>query len=444
MLPSLLINVHRIHDFFIEVMDKSNLTFHLKGPWLANMHILATVDPANLHHILSKSFRKYIKGAKLNEIAEVFGNGIIVADSPLWEYHRNVAQSFLYHPDFHHFLVNITCKKMENGLLPVLNHFSEHAIEFDLQDLFLRFMYDTMCAIMMDHDPQSLSLNLPHFPLLTAVADITQVIYYRHLLPTRIWKLLRWLNIGYEKKNKLAWNTLDNFVYNCIDRKREERRNRTSKQKDQDMIEVSVDLLTLFMDTDEIAKTPTHQNNDKFLRETISNFFLAGGETTSTALSWFFCLLSKSPQVVKKIKEELDLVMLHMDNYKDMFLRNFKELSGNLVYLHAAICETLRLYPSVVFNHKLPIETDILPSGHVVNPNTEIIFNMYAMGRMKSIWGDDSDKFKPERWIDKRGKIVAAMIIRNYDIQAVEDHHHPDASIILRIKQGLKVKVCRY
>ncbi|MBA0683413.1 hypothetical protein Goari_025075, partial [Gossypium aridum] len=36
----------------------------------------------------------------------------------------------------------------------------------------------------------------------------------------------------------------------------------------------------------------------------------------------------------------------------------------NLVYLHGALCEALRFYPPVPFNHKEPVKPDMLPSGH--------------------------------------------------------------------------------
>lgn len=199
------------------------------------------------------------------------------------------------------------------------------------------------------------------------------------------------------------------------------------------------------------------------------NFFIAGRDTTSASLSWFFYLLSTNPQVNSKIKKELDNINVLMNNEK-----YFREVNSKLVYLHAALCEALRLYPPVVFQAKSPIESDMLPSGHHVDRNRQIIFNLYAMGRMKSLWGEDCYEFKPERWISEQGKIrhepsykflafnagprtclgkdmaftqmklVAATIIQNYVIEAVEEHHVvPSISIILHMKYGFKVRVLR-
>ncbi|MBA0649888.1 hypothetical protein Goklo_017399 [Gossypium klotzschianum] len=49
----------------------------------------------------------------------------------------------------------------------------------------------------------------------------------------------------------------------------------------------------------------------------------------------------------------------------------------NLVYLHGALCEALRLYPPVPFNHKEPVKPDMLPSGHPVHPKTKVLFSVF-------------------------------------------------------------------
>lgn len=142
--------------------------------------------------------------------------------------------------------------------------------------------------------------------------------------------------------------------------------------------------------------------------------------------------------------------------------------------MHGAFCEALRLYPPVPFQNKEPIEQDVLPSGHFVHPKMRVMFFLYAMGRMESIWGDDCLEFKPERWISERGtikhepsykflafnagprtclgkevaftqmKAVAATMIHNYQVSVVEGHPiAPNCSVILYMRDGLKVRVTK-
>lgn len=466
MLPALLINLHKINDYFVEIMEKNQLTFLFEGPWFSNMYLLATIDPDNVHHIMSKNFGNYPKGSKFNEIFDVLGDGIFNTDSSLWQYHRRMAQSFIGHPHFHQFLVEKIWEKVEGGLIPILDHVSKQGLEIDLQDLFERFTFDTICTIIMNYDPRSLSIDFPSVPPSKALDDVEEAVFYRHVVPTCVWKFQRWLGVGLEKKYRKAWRTLDDFIYKCISRKRQQIKQIVKGNK------VGVDLMTLYMHEESkraTEKSSKDDNGEKFLRDTILNFFIAGRDTTSTTLSWFFYLLSKNPQVLSKIKQELASTV---KGQNDNLSKSFEQLSDKLVYLHGALCEALRLYPPVVFEHKSPIESDILPSGHLVNPKTQIIFNLYAMARMKSIWGDDCYEFKPERWISERGKIrhepsykflafnagprtcvgknmafiqmkaIATTIIQNYHIQAVQGHLVvPNISIILHMKHGFKVRV---
>ncbi|RID44862.1 hypothetical protein BRARA_I01627 [Brassica rapa] len=143
-----------------------------------------------------------------------------------------------------------------------------------------------------------------------------------------------------------------------------------------------------------------------------------------------------------------------------------------LVYLHAALSESMRLYPPLPFNHKSPLKSDVLPSGHKVKAESKIVICIYALGRMRSVWGEDASEFKPERWISENGglkhepsskflvfsagprtclgkqlallqmKMVAVEIIQNYDFKVVDSQKiEPVPSVILRIKHGLKVTV---
>lgn len=45
----------------------------------------------------------------------------------------------------------------------------------------------------------------------------------------------------------------------------------------------------------------------------------------------------------------------------------------------------------------------MLPSGHKVEANSKLLILIYALGRMKAVWGEDASEFKPERWISETG-----------------------------------------
>jgi cytochrome P450 len=125
-----------------------------------------------------------------------------------------------------------------------------------------------------------------------------------------------------------------------------------------------------FLTEHEVVET---KHSDEVVRDSIIGFKFAAYETTSVTLSWFFLLLSKNPRVGIKIREEL-VNNFPVKEGKKWELRSKEELS-ELVYLHAALCEVLRLYSPIPFQHRTLVKPDILPGGHHVNPNIRIIIS---------------------------------------------------------------------
>ncbi|MCD9640114.1 hypothetical protein HAX54_025188 [Datura stramonium] len=464
MLPGLIRNAHHVHEYATAVLVETKGTFEFHGPVFANLNMLATSDPANIHHILSRNFSNYPKGPKFREIFDILGNGIFNVDSELWEIHRRTTMSLMNHAKFQFLLQRNVWEVIENGLRPVLDVFAEQGTLFDLQDIFQRFTFDAISKLLLDHDPKSLSIGLPHVPCEKAFNDAVDALMYRHILPEGCWKLQKWLRIGKEKKLSQAWEAFDQFLYPCISRKQEELMDKTIKDEDFDLFTAYIKAFNQWTNRD-------NNSVQEFLRDTFLNLMFAGRDTTSATLTWFFWLLAKNPLVEKRIREEIQQ-QLHLKEDETHKLFNIEE-TRKLVYLHGALCETLRFFPSVAIEHKLPLEFDILPSGHCVSPNAKIVLSFYTMGRMESIWGKDCLEFKPERWISKQGgikhepsfkfpafnagprtclgkemafiqmKIVAATIIYNYHIQVEDQIISPSASIIVQMKHGLKVRLIK-
>lgn len=148
MTPYLLLNGHRLHDFATDIVKLTGGTFLLKGPWFTNMDLLLTSDPANIHHILSKNFPNYPKGPEFRKIFDILGDGIFNSDDELWEIHRKTTMSIFKHPDLYTLLEITIRNKFDKGLLPLLHHFVSHRLqEMDLQEIFQRLTFDSICLI---------------------------------------------------------------------------------------------------------------------------------------------------------------------------------------------------------------------------------------------------------------------------------------------------------
>ncbi|XP_028786614.1 alkane hydroxylase MAH1-like [Neltuma alba] len=321
MLPPLVTNLWQIHDFATQVLQRQAGTGSFIGPWFTGMNYLVTCDPMNVHHMMSKNFVNYVKGREFREIFEAFGEGIFIVDSDTWKYHRTLLHSLFKNKSFEMFLDKIVRKKVESCLLPLLAHVERKGIELDLQDVYNRFNFDTICSTVLGADPKCLAVDFPDVACERAFNEAEEFIFYRHTVPKSIWKLQRWLGIGPEKKMAKACEVFDRFLHESIKSKREELSKNNEKEKEND------DLLTCLMREEE----GKDHVDDRFLRDTAFNLFVAGRDTITSALTWFFWLVAKHPSVEAKILEEI---------------KEEKE-SKNQVYLHGALCEALRLYPPI-------------------------------------------------------------------------------------------------
>ncbi|ESQ46240.1 hypothetical protein EUTSA_v10000131mg [Eutrema salsugineum] len=469
MLPGLLVEIPRVYDYITEVLEASNLTFPFKGPSFGGLDMLITVDPANIHHIMSSNFANYPKGSEFKKIFDVLGDGIFNADSDLWKDLRKSAQSMMSHQEFQRFTLRTSMSKLEKGLVPLLDHVAEKKLVVDLQDVFQRFTFDTTFVLATGIDPGCLSIEMPEIEFARALDEAEEALFFRHVKPEMVWKMQRLIGFGDELKMKRAHSTFDRVCSKCIASKRDE--------VSRGLINIdssSKDLLMSYMDVDTTKYKLLNPSDEKFLRDMILSFMIAGRDTTGSALTWFFWLLSKNPQATAKIRQEINTKLSPRTNDgSEIDSFNHQELS-KLVYLHGALYEALRLYPPVPFQHKSPTKPDVLPSGHRVDASSKIVFCLYSLGRMKTVWGEDAAEFKPERWISESGrsihvpsfkflsfnagprtclgkdvamtqmKTVAVKIIQNYEIKVVEGHKiEPVPSVILHMKQGLKVMVTK-
>ncbi|KAF9423469.1 Protein kinase alk2 [Podila epigama] len=133
--------------------------------------------------------------------------------------------------------------------------------------------------------------------------------------------------------------------------------------------------------------------SDTDLRDVFVNFMIAGRDTTAQALSWQFYMLMTNPDVMSKLRQEIDTVLDGVDTY------TYEMIMNDLPYMKAVFHETLRLHAPVPRSFKEAVEDDQLPGGIRVSKGDIICMSPYSLARSTKVWGDDAEEFVPERWL---------------------------------------------
>ncbi|KAL5572001.1 hypothetical protein UlMin_021598 [Ulmus minor] len=377
----------KLYDHQTKVATKFP-TFRLLAPEQSEVY---TIDTRNIEHILKTNFDKYSKG-KYNQdiVADLFGQGIFAVDGEKWRQQRKLA-SYEFSTSV---LRDFSCSVFRRNaakLVGVVSEFSVAGLIFDMQDLLMRCTLDSIFKVGFGVELNCLEGSSKEgSDFMKAFDDSNALVYWRYVDP--FWKWKRFLNIGCEATLKNNINLIDDFVNKLI-------RNKRKLLAKQSNIDEKEDILSRFLMESE--KNP-EQMNDKYLRDIILNFMIAGKDTSASTLSWFLYMLCKNPIVQEKIVEEVGDVLggeTDESNIKG-FVENIDDATlEQMHYLHATLTETLRLYPAVPLDGRCAEIDDTLPDGFRLRKGDGVYYMAYAMGRMPQIWGEDAQDFRPERWL---------------------------------------------
>jgi cytochrome P450 len=130
------------------------------------------------------------------------------------------------------------------------------------------------------------------------------------------------------------------------------------------------------------------------LRNESATLFMAGYETTATALAWAWYLLAKAPWAEAKLHEEIARVC--GDRPVEA------EDAPRLDYARSIIEETLRLYPPVPILSR-QAKSAITVGGVEVEKAGLIVVSPWTLHRCPDLW-PEPERFRPERFMGERPK----------------------------------------
>ncbi|KAK7963890.1 cytochrome P450, partial [Apiospora saccharicola] len=149
---------------------------------------------------------------------------------------------------------------------------------------------------------------------------------------------------------------------------------------------------------------------------------LAGADTTAITLRSVFYYIVRNHAVWSRLHKELDSIVKNKNNpvsWAD---------ARSCPYLEAVIREAIRMLPGVAMNLERYVPQGGLAIPPTVTSNTNysedhslnrfvpagtiVGLNPYVVARNVSVYGDDADEFRPERWLQGKEEPEAAYKVR--------------------------------
>lgn len=385
-----LLSFSRIHHYHTD-LARRHKTFRILSFTRSEVY---TADPANVEYILKTNFDNYCKGWYHYDILSgLLGDGIFAVDGDKWRQQRKIA-SYDFSTKVLRDFSSVVFLNNAAKLAQIISKFATSNQTMDIQDLFMKSTMDSIFKVGFGAELNILcESSKEESKFAEAFDDCSALTFWRYV--DMSWRIKKLLNIGSEAQIKEKTKVIDDFVYKLIQSKK------TQMSSEQDSM-LKGDMLSRFLI---LSKKDPKNMTDQYLRDIILNFVIAGKDTTAVTLSWFFYMLCKNPLMQEKIAEEVREVTGKKDDtsISDLAESITEEALNKVHYLHASLTETLRLYPAVAVDGKFCCSDDTLPDGFNVKKGDMVAYLPYAMGRMKFIWGDDAEVFRPERWLDEDG-----------------------------------------
>jgi cytochrome P450 len=371
-----------LHDVMLQQYQKYGVEDGIFHTFMGPASSVDIVDPEAIKKIAldSKTFPKHPMLTNPNKNSTLYrfqGLNIVFADGQDWKSQRHVVNPAFgdleqFYPVFQQYTDKILNKWADkvstNGgktLIPVMGEMTNFTIDVLGKAVF------------------GIEFNAIDEKLTDIVESYTFLMKACQRLLHMLFPILDSLPTDYNKKINYHLERFDHMIYKIIDEARQ-RGEHTEGNKT---------LLDMMLDSENGAF------DNKVLRDNCVVFFIAGHETTASALGFALYVLSKHQHVKKKLLEEIEQV-IGMDSEPTY------EQICSMEYLSCVIKECMRLYPSIPFIPPRLAAKDTELCGFHIPKGTMVSMSTYSLHHSEKVYGPDVEEFRPERWEGEEGQNI--------------------------------------
>ncbi|KAJ5959278.1 uncharacterized protein N7479_006428 [Penicillium vulpinum] len=345
--------------------------------------MVLTKDPENIKALLTGQFADYGKGESFHrDWKEFLGDSIFATDGELWSRSRQLIRPMFVRDRI---VDTEIFEKHVQKLIPLLGGSDSPSSSkvVDVGPLFFRYTLDAATDYLLGKGTESLDNPATRFAEAFRYVQQRQSEYFRFGVFSRVMS-----RTEFRKNLKIMDEFLQPYIQTVLAHSADDEK--FAKQ------ETFLDALAKFT------------RDPRILRDQLVAVLLAGRDTTAATLSFCLFELSRNPEVVVKLRDEIRDRLGVSANAQKPSYTDLKEMK----YLNAVLHETMRLYPVVPFNVRYSLHDTTLPRGGGpdglapvgVRANSRVIYSTMLMQRDPDLYdGPGSENyFNPGEWIPER------------------------------------------
>lgn len=400
--------------------------------------VIAMNEPEYHHWVLKEHWERYIKGKAFEKMEPVMGAGLLTAPNEFWRQNRSIVQ-----PNFRLGRLPVYQKKIVLCCKETFQQWEktgrDRGMVFDIHQEMMDLTLGIITRTIFDTDFASDErvAKAIHDFMIGMESQLFHLFKFQKYIPTP--KNIRSLR---------ALRFMDAIAYKLIAQRRQDYEGR-------------MDLISLLIQAShrEGAKGIT----DKYLRDEVLNFLIAGHETTASSLSFCLYQLAKNPDVLLRVREEIN-------RHAEAGELRYEDLE-KYSYLDQVINETLRILPPVWSLSREAREADVI-DGYPIPKGCIVTVAPYFLHHREDIY-PDPQRFDPDRFSEGESrkrpkncfhpfglgprtciaetfarmemKTFLILFLRDFDF-ALEDPEAPLdllATVTLRPRYGLRLRIQR-
>ncbi|KAF9093150.1 hypothetical protein BGX27_001655 [Mortierella sp. AM989] len=354
-------------------------------------------DPKAIQHVFNSNCYNYVRSPlAVRLLSPIMGSGIMLVEGDVHKKQRKMLNPAfsVKHIKGMVRIMAIPSEMIAKIWLERVDQSEGGSLEFDITNDLGSATLDIIGLAGFGYHFNALTepnnvLSMAYRELFQSTSNLNQLFYtfipyYSHL-PTR--------------ENRRRWEaikTVNHVSMRLIAEKRAQAlAEGTNVDLDGEHME-SRDLMSILVRGNEnVGSLEDGKLTDTELKDQILTFMTAGHETTSITLTWMLHILSINPEVQTRVRNEL---LTELGKPEAGKTPSFEALNS-LPYLNACVKEMFRFIPPVPVIGRIAAQSDTI-LGYDIPKGTAVIMAPATLHKLKSVFGEDAEEFKPERWID--------------------------------------------